>query len=193
MQKPNNNRRRFLTIATSFIAGAGVATVAVPFLGYWKPSQKAYANAAPVKVDISKIEPGSMITISWQGKPVWILNRTKANLELLKKPFFRDRLRDPDSEKNQQPEYAKNEFRSIKQEILVAVGICTHLGCIPLYKPDGNADEAEGLYFCPCHGSKFDFAGRVYKGVPAPINLLIPPHQYLNDKIIEIGRDDEIS
>lgn len=181
------NRRRILTLATSFAAGAGLMAASVPFLGYWKPSEKAKNAAAPVIVDISKVQTGSMITVPWQGKPVWILRRDASTLEYLQRTEHRSTLRDPDSNINQQPDYAKNEFRSIHPELLVALGICTHLGCVPRYK----LSASNAIYFCPCHGSKFDLAGRVYKGVPAPTNLIIPPHQYLDENVIKIGLDEK--
>ena len=187
--KVNKPRRRFLTAATSFVAGAGVVGVATPFVKSWNPSAKAKAVGAPVRVDPSKIEPGSMITVAWQGKPVWILRRTTTNIENLDQNEHREKLRDPDSENNQQPDYAKNGYRSIKEDIFVAVGVCTHLGCVPNYEPDGRLDVEHALYFCPCHGSKFDLAGRVFKNVPAPTNLIIPPHQYLDHDLLEIGSD----
>lgn len=193
MNKVQTSRRRFLTIATSFVAGTGIAAVSIPFLGYWKPSQKALNAGAPVKVDVSKIEPGTMITVEWQGKPVWILRRTDKNLENLLLSSHLAKLRDPESKINQQPEYAKNDFRSLRKDILIVVGICTHLGCVPTYKPSGHAEEDIGLYFCPCHGSKFDLAGRVFKNVPAPTNLMVPPHRYLSEQIVEIGSDKDIS
>ena len=130
-----------------------------------------------------------MVTVEWQGKPVWVIRRTIENVKNLAMEEHRDELRDPDSEVNQQPEYAKNEYRSIKEEYFVAVGICTHLGCVPNYEPDGRAELRHALFFCPCHGSKFDLAGRVFKGVPAPTNLIIPPHQYLENNVLEIGSD----
>jgi len=192
MEQSDTGRRRFLTIATSFVAGAGIVATSIPFLGYWKPSRKAKNAAAPVKIDISKIESGSMITVNWQGKPVWILRRTEESLNELASDIHLKRLRDPDSEVNQQPDYAKNQFRSIRDEIFIAIGICTHLGCVPSYKPDGYNEIKNSLYFCPCHGSKFDLAGRVYKNVPAPSNLIIPPHRYLNDAFVEIGMDKNL-
>lgn len=189
MTEVNEPRRRFLIGATSFVAGAGVVGVATPFVRSWNPSAKAKAVGAPVQVDISKIDPGAMITVEWQGKPVWVIRRTTENVKNLAMEEHRDELRDPDSEVNQQPEYAKNEYRSIKEEYFVAVGICTHLGCVPNYEPDGRAEVKHALFFCPCHGSKFDLAGRVFTGVPAPTNLIIPPHQYLKNHVLEIGSD----
>lgn len=193
MTEVNETRRRFLVGATSFVAGAGVVGVATPFVQSWNPSAKAKAVGAPVRVDISKIEPGAMITVEWQGKPVWVVRRTSENLKNLALEEHREELRDPDSEVNQQPEYAKNSYRSIKEEYFVAVGICTHLGCVPNYEPDGRAEVKHALFFCPCHGSKFDLAGRVFTGVPAPTNLIIPPHQYLENNLLEIGSDASTS
>lgn len=189
MTEVNEPRRRFLIGATSFVAGAGVVGVVTPFVQSWNPSAKAKAVGAPVQVDISKIDPGAMITVEWQGKPVWIVRRTAENLNNLALEEYRSELRDPDSEINQQPDYAKNEFRSIKEKIFVAVGICTHLGCVPSYEPEGMEGVDHALFFCPCHGSKFDLAGRVFKSVPAPSNLIIPPHQYLKNDVLEIGSD----
>ncbi len=189
MTEVNEPRRRFLIGATSFVAGAGVVGEAIPFVQSWNPSAKAKAAGAPVKVNIGKLEPGAMVTVEWQGKPVWVIRRTIENVKNLAMEEHRDELRDPDSEVNQQPEYAKNEYRSIKEEYFVAVGICTHLGCVPNYEPDGRAELRHALFFCPCHGSKFDLAGRVFKGVPAPTNLIIPPHQYLENNVLEIGSD----
>ncbi|MDF1644986.1 MAG: ubiquinol-cytochrome c reductase iron-sulfur subunit [Pseudomonadales bacterium] len=193
MAEVNEPRRRFLIGATSFVAGAGLVGVATPFVQSWNPSAKAKAVGAPVRVDISKIEPGAMITVEWQGKPVWIIRRTGENLKNLALEEHREELRDPDSKFNQQPEYAKNTYRSIKEEFFVAVGICTHLGCVPNYEPDGRAEVKHALFFCPCHGSKFDLAGRVFKAVPAPTNLIIPPHQYLDNNVLEIGADEQTS
>jgi len=185
----SQGRRRFLIGATSVVGGVGVVGAAVPFVASWNPSAKAKAAGAPVKVNIGKLEPGAMVTVEWQGKPVWVIRRTIENVKNLAMEEHRDELRDPDSEVNQQPEYAKNEYRSIKEEYFVAVGICTHLGCVPNYEPDGRAELRHALFFCPCHGSKFDLAGRVFKGVPAPTNLIIPPHQYLENNVLEIGSD----
>ena len=189
MTEVNEPRRRFLIGATSFVAGAGVVGAAIPFVQSWNPSAKAKAVGAPVKVNIGKLEPGAMVTVEWQGKPVWVLRRTASNIENLRQSPHRALLRDPDSEINQQSDYAKNEFRSIKEKIFVAVGICTHLGCVPNYEPKGMEGVDHALFFCPCHGSKFDLAGRVFKSVPAPPNLIIPPHQYLDNDVLEIGTD----
>lgn len=187
MPSENEPRRRFLIAATSFVAGAGIVGVAAPFVQSWNPSAKARAVGSPVRVNPEKIEPGSMITVEWQGKPVWIVRRTENNIKYLAQASHRDYLLDPDSEINLQPEYTKNEYRSLRKEFFVAVGICTHLGCVPTYVPEGRDDFQHSLYFCPCHGSKFDLAGRVFKGVPAPTNLIIPPHRYLSDRSLEIG------
>ena len=189
MTEVNEPRRRFLIGATSFVAGAGVVGAAIPFVQSWNPSAKAKAVGAPVKVNIGKLEPGAMVTVEWQGKPVWVLRRTASNIENLRQSPHRALLRDPDSEINQQSDYAKNEFRSIMEKIFVAVGICTHLGCVPNYEPKGMEGVDHALFFCPCHGSKFDLAGRVFKSVPAPTNLIIPPHQYLGNNVLEIGSD----
>lgn len=190
-QKVDTRKRKFLIAATSAVGGVAVAGVAVPLVMSMLPSERAKAAGAPVEVDISKLEPGMLLTVEWRGKPVWIVNRTPEMLDLLGK--HDDRLADAASEMPQQPEYCKNPGRSIKKEILVAVGICTHLGCSPTYRKDlGAADlgaDWPGGFFCPCHGSTFDLAGRVYKGVPAPTNLVIPPHQYLSDAKLLIGVD----
>ena len=186
--------RRRLLVATEAAGGvAGVAT-AVPFVASWMPSERAKAAGAPVEVDISKLGPGQMMTVEWRGKPVWIINRTKEMLDSLAK--VADQLADPKSEKKMQPDYAKNDTRSIKPEILVAVGICTHLGCSPTEKFKSGAESGidaswPGGFLCPCHGSTFDLAGRVYKSKPAPDNLEVPPHKYLSDAKILIGDDSK--
>ncbi len=184
----DKSRRRFLTAATSVVGGAGVVAVAVPFLSTWNPSARAQSAGAPVEADISKLEPGAQLIVKWQGKPVWIVNRDKKALATLSE--HNDMLRDPASDKSIQPEYCKNEHRSIKPEYLVVIGICTHLGCSPSYRPEITADWFGG-FFCPCHGSKFDFAARVHKGVPAPTNLVIPKHKYVSDTVVLIGEDGE--
>ncbi|USD37222.1 MULTISPECIES: ubiquinol-cytochrome c reductase iron-sulfur subunit [Ferrimonas] len=184
----DNGRRRFLTAATAVVGSVGAAAVAVPFIKSWNPSAKAKAAGAPVEVNISKVEPGQLLRVEWRGKPVWIVRRTEAVLDGLTK--LDDQLRDPDSVEPQQPPYAQNAFRSIKDEYFVAVGLCTHLGCSPTYQPDTFGQQVEGVpsgFFCPCHGSKFDMAGRVFQGVPAPLNLVIPPHFYVDEKTILIG------
>ena len=191
----NTGRRRFLTAATTVVGAVGVGFALVPFVSSMQPSAKARAAGAPVRADISKLESGQMIRVKWRGKPVWLVKRTDDMLEAL--PSLDSELRDPDSEQPQQPPYAQNSFRSIKPEILVTVGICTHLGCSPTYRPDvGAADlgaDWQGGFFCPCHGSRFDLAGRVFKGVPAPLNLVIPPHRYLSETELVIGEDEGVA
>jgi ubiquinol-cytochrome c reductase iron-sulfur subunit len=192
----NTGRRRFLTAATTVVGAVGVGFALVPFVSSMQPSAKARAAGAPVRADISKLEPGQMIRVKWRGKPVWMVKRTDDMLEDLQ--ALAPELRDPDSLEPMQPEYAQNEFRSIRPEILVTVGICTHLGCSPTYRPDVGAadlggDSWKGGFFCPCHGSRFDMAGRVYKGVPAPLNLEIPPHRYLSDNELMIGEDGGVA
>ncbi|MBR9910550.1 MAG: ubiquinol-cytochrome c reductase iron-sulfur subunit [Gammaproteobacteria bacterium] len=192
----NVGRRRFLTAATSVVGAAGVVGVAVPFVGSWNPSAKAKAAGAPVKANISKLEPGQMIIVEWRGKPVYIVRRTPETVADLAK--LNDRVRDPESQEPQQPAYVQGLARTIpgKEEFLILLGLCTHLGCAPMYRPDvGAADlggsEWLGGFFCPCHGSKFDLAGRVFKGVPAPINLQVPPHSYESDTLVVVGVDQE--
>jgi ubiquinol-cytochrome c reductase iron-sulfur subunit len=180
-------RRRYLVAATALVATVGAVGISVPFLKSWQPSARARMSGAPVEIDIRKLEPGRMITVKWRGKPVWILRRTEANLETLQQPAHLAKLRDPDSAARQQPDYAQNQYRSIRSDVFVAVGICTHLGCVPTYLSSRTDEDA--TYFCPCHGSKFDLAGRVFKNVPAPSNLVVPPHQYIGDDILEIGKD----
>jgi len=186
----NSGRRKFLTLTTAVVGGVGAAAVAVPFVKSWSPSEKAKAAGAPVAIDISKIKPGQLIRVEWRGKPVWIVSRTQKILDEL--ATLDEQLRDPNSQEPQQPEYATNAQRSLKSEIFVAVGICTHLGCSPTYLPDSfteQVEEVESGFFCPCHGSKFDMAGRVFQNVPAPLNLVIPPHHYVSDTKILIGLD----
>ena len=182
----DNNRRRFLTAATVVVGAVGTVAVAIPFVKSWNPSARAKAAGAPVEADISKLQSGQQIIVKWRGKPVWVVRRGQEALDTLNN--LADKLRDANSEDSIQPEYAKNEFRSIKPEYLIMVGICTHLGCSPTYVPTITADF-QGGFFCPCHGSKFDFAGRVYSGVPAPTNLTIPPHYFIDDGRILIGED----
>jgi len=186
-----NRGRRTVILATACAGGAAAVATAVPFAASMLPSDRAKALGAPVEVDISALKPGEIQTVEWQGKPVWIIHRTKEMLEDIKKD--NGLVSDPDSSVPQQPDYAKNEFRSIKDEYAVIVGVCTHLGCSPQMKPaDDKAEMGQtwnGGFYCPCHGSKFDFAGRVYKGVPAPINLRVPKYTYLSDTTILIGED----
>jgi len=185
----DRNRRHFLTVATAVTGVVGAGFAAVPFLSSLKPSARAQALGAPVEVSLASLEPGEMIRVLWRGKLIFILRRTQAMLERLSN--HDDQLRDPDSkEVDQQPSYAANETRSVKPEYLVVEGSCTHLGCAPLEDFDVRpADNWPGGFFCPCHGSKFDLAGRVFKGVPAPLNLRIPPYRYVNDDLILIGQD----
>lgn len=191
-QSVDLGRRRFLTVATTVTGGVGVAFALTPFVASMKPSARAQAMGAAIEVDISKVEPGAMIKAEWRGKVVYIVNRTDPELARLRE-FGADQLRDPDSEQAQQPAYARNYHRSIRDDTLVLVGVCTHLGCAPEYRPEvAPADlgpEWKGGFFCACHGSKFDLAGRVYKGVPAPLNLPVPPHRYLANTVILIGDD----
>lgn len=184
----NLGRRRLLTAATAGVGGIGVVATAVPFLSTWNPSARAQSAGAPVEADISKMEDGAQLVVKWRGKPVWIVRRDQAMLDTL--PKMNDKLRDPESNESIQPDYCKNATRSIKPEYLVAIGICTHLGCSPSYRPEVTADWMGGFY-CPCHGSMFDLAARVFKGVPAPTNLVIPPHQYVSDAVLLIGEDGE--
>lgn len=192
-QKVDCGRRR-LIVATAAVGGAGAVAALVPFVSSMLPSERAKAAGAPVEVDVSKLEPGQMMTVEWRGKPVWIFNRTKEMLDTL--PKLNDAVSDPKSEKQQQPDYCKNESRSIKPNLLVAVGICTHLGCSPSSKFKHGVDEGMGSdwmggFLCPCHGSTFDLAGRVYKNKPAPDNLVVPPHKYLSDTRLIIGEDQK--
>ncbi len=189
----NRGRRNFLIGATSVVGGVGVVGAAVPFLGSWNPSAKALAAGAPIKIDIGKLEPGTMLgpIPAWRDKPIFVLHRTEEMIAALEKEP--GRLADPDSAEPQQPEYAVNNARSIRPEIGVYVGVCTHLACSPKYRPEVgvvsfDADWLGGFY-CPCHGSKFDLAGRVYSGVPAPTNLEVPPYSYIDDNVLLIGED----
>ena len=186
-------RRRMLVSGASVVGGLGALALVTPMLASMSPSERAKAAGAPVEADISKLLPGQLLTVEWRGKPVWIVKRSEQALASLSDVL--DELRDPQSEEEQQPAYAQNETRSIKPELLVMVGICTHLGCSPTYRPDiAPADlgaDWQGGFFCPCHGSKFDYAGRVYQGVPAPTNLEVPPHRYVTDSLIIVGEDQE--
>ncbi|NIO42117.1 MAG: ubiquinol-cytochrome c reductase iron-sulfur subunit [Burkholderiales bacterium] len=194
---PVDKRRRRTLIAWTGAAGAvaGVG-VAAPFVMSLFPSERARAAGAPVEVDLSKIEPGMMVTEEWRGKPVWVLHRTEGMIERVVETDHE--VADPNSRQPMQPDYAKNELRSIKPDYLVLVGLCTHLGCSPIQKLEAGAESGLGAdwhggFFCPCHGSKFDLAGRVYKGVPAPTNLEVPPHTYLSDTQLLIGEDSKRS
>lgn len=193
-QDVNSGRRRFLTATTAVVGGAGAVAAAVPFIKSWQPSARAQVAGAPVTEDISKLEVGQRVIVQWRGQPVWIIRRTPAQLAAL--PGQDARLRDPNSENpEQQPDYAKNEYRSIKPEIAVLVGTCTHLGCSPLFRPELVPQpfdtEWQGGFYCPCHNSRFDLAGRVYQGVPAPTNLKVPPYRFVDENRIEIGVNPE--
>ncbi len=190
----DKKRRRLLVAAATVVGSVGAIATLVPFIETWNPSERTRSAGAPVTVDFNKLEPGQQIAVNWRGKPVWVLRRTQKMLDDLHSSALRERLRDPDSKvESQQPAYAQNEFRSIKTEYLVVIGICTHLGCVPIFRPDvAPADlgpEWLGGYACPCHGSRFDLAGRVYKGVPAPTNLVIPPYRFISDTKVTIGED----
>jgi ubiquinol-cytochrome c reductase iron-sulfur subunit len=185
----DKSKRQFLTSALTVVGAVGSGYLAVPFLAQMQPSVKAMAAGAPVEVDISKMEVGQLIRVAWRGKPVWVLNRTPEVLVTL--TTLDSELRDPLSDESDQPESSKNPGRSLKPEIFVAVGLCTHLGCSPTFRPEvapvDLGDKWKGGFFCPCHGSWFDLAGRVYRGVPAPTNLEIPPYRYISDTRIIIG------
>lgn len=191
----DTGRRRFLTASSAVVGGIGAIFAAVPFVKSWQPSARAELAGAPVTVDISKLEPGMRLMLGsnvpqWRGQPIWIIRRTPEALQTL--ASLDEQLRDPASEnEDQQPAYARNAYRSIKPEILVLVGICTHLGCSPLFEgklePKPYDDNWKGGFFCPCHGSKFDMAGRVYQGVPAPYNLKVPPYTFVDDTTLVIG------
>ncbi len=189
----DQSKRQFLTSALTVVGAVGTGYLAVPFLAQMQPSAKAMAAGAPVEVDISKMEPGQLIRVAWRGKPVWVLNRTPQVLETL--ATLDPELRDPLSVESLQPESSKNPVRSIKPEVFVAVGLCTHLGCSPTFRPEvappDLGDKWKGGFFCPCHGSWFDLAGRVYRGVPAPTNLEIPPYRYITDTQLIIGESPE--
>jgi ubiquinol-cytochrome c reductase iron-sulfur subunit len=189
----SQGRRRFLIGATAAVGGVGVVGAAVPFVASWNPSAKAEAAGAPVTVNISKIEPGQQVTVAWRGMPVWLILRTDEMLSNIEK--LNDKVSDPQSEAPQQPPYIEGILRSLKPELAVLVGLCTHLGCVPSYRPevapaDLGAEWLGGL-FCPCHGSRYDMAGRVYTGQPAPLNLQVPPYRYDDDETLTIGLDPE--
>ena len=189
----DTSKRQFLTSALSVVGAVGAGYLAVPFLSQMQPSAKAMAAGAPVEVDLSKMEPGQLIRAAWRGKPVWVLNRTPEVITTLS--TLDSQLADPLSNESIQPEYSKNSLRSIKPEIFVAIGLCTHLGCSPTFRPEiapsDLGSDWKGGFFCPCHGSWFDLAGRVYRGVPAPTNLEVPPYRYITDTLIIIGEDTE--
>jgi ubiquinol-cytochrome c reductase iron-sulfur subunit len=187
------NRRRFLTTTASVVGGAGAVATTIPFISTLSPSAKTKAIGAPIEVEIGDLQPGGLRIVQWQGKPVWILRRDPATLASIK--TLDPMMRDPNSEREQQPEYAKNEYRSIKPEYLIVLGLCTHLGCSPTFVNDGDGEsynlggDWKGGFFCPCHGSAFDLAGRVFRGVPAPTNLVVPPHMYLSETKVLVGDD----
>ena len=188
------DKRRFLTNATTVVGGIGAIAVAIPFISSLSPSARAQAAGAPVSVDISKLAMGQMITAEWRGKPVWVLRRSEETLETL--TTLVSELRDPNSDNtDQQPDYCKNPGRSIRDDVLVLVGICTHLGCSPTHRPELAPEDLgpdwKGGFFCPCHGSTFDLSGRVYSGVPAPTNLVVPPYRYLSENQLLIGEDTQ--
>ena len=191
-KKVDKERRRFLTAGATVVGGVGAATATWPFVASMNPSERAKAIGAPVRVDISKLKEGEIMREKWRGKPVWIVRRSKEMLEYLKE--VEGQLRDPESEISMQPKYAKNWHRSSKLEYLVLVGICTHLGCSPAFRPEISPDDLgslwKGGFFCACHGSRFDLAGRVYKNVPAPKNLEVPPYRFADDTTIVIGEID---
>jgi len=187
----DKKRRHFLTAAATVVGGAGILATAIPFVSTLSPSARTKAIGGPVEADISKLKPGEMQIEKWRGKPVWILRRSEESIAELAEMV--DSLRDPESDVEQQPEYAKNGHRSVNPEYLVVVGLCTHLGCSPKYRSKNEGEEFgadwKGGFFCPCHGSTFDLAGRVFKGVPAPANLLVPKYQFISETKILIGDD----
>jgi ubiquinol-cytochrome c reductase iron-sulfur subunit len=186
-------RRDFLYIATAAWAGVGTAIALVPLIGQMNPDASTLAAGGPVELDLSKVVPGQQVVIRWRERPIFVFHRTPAVLQVLQDPRLTSQLSDADSDERQQPPYATNWHRSIKPEFGVLVGICTHLGCIPMFYPDPNPSAPVanwmGGYFCPCHGSKYDAAGRVFRGVPAPYNLPVPPYRFLNDTTIRIGEN----
>lgn len=185
----DKKRRCFLRAATTAFGGIGLAAASVPFLSYWMPSADTEAASAPINVNIGALKPREQLTVPWRGMPIWIIARDEEMLSTL--PKLDNTLRDPLSEQDQQPAYCKNTHRSIKPQILITIGICTHLGCVPTYRPDVGSISPDWLggFYCPCHGSKYDLAGRVYQNVPAPLNLKIPRHMYVSDTEIVIGED----
>lgn len=187
----DKNRRCFLRAATTAVGGIGLAAASVPFFSYWMPSADTEAASAPMKIDISALKPREQLTVPWRGMPIWVISRDQEMLGSLSK--VTDLLRDPLSEQDQQPAYCKNTNRSIKPQFFIAIGICTHLGCVPTYRPDVGSVSSDwnGGFYCPCHGSKYDLSGRVYQNVPAPLNLKIPRHMYISDTEIMIGEDKD--
>ncbi len=197
VDKVDGGRRHFLLVATTVTGVAGAAMTAVPFLASWRPSARAQALGAPVEQDISRLEPGAIVKVTWRGQAIFIVRRTPQMMETLSNPALVAQLRDPNSDLSEQPEYAKNEARALNPDVLVMVGVCTHLGCAPLGRFDPNDAELgadwPGGFYCPCHGSKFDLSGRVFKDVPAPTNLKIPPYRFVNETVVQIGVDAEVA
>jgi ubiquinol-cytochrome c reductase iron-sulfur subunit len=194
-EQVDRGRRHFLLVATTVTGVIGAGLTAVPFLASWKPSARAQALGAPVDADVSKLELGAILKVNWRGQAIFIVRRTPEMIATLTTPAVVDVLRDPESQESEQPAYAKNESRALKPEYLVLVGVCTHLGCAPMdrFQPQDAELGATwpGGFYCPCHGSKFDLAGRVFKDVPAPTNLRVPPYRFINDGVIQIGADTE--
>jgi ubiquinol-cytochrome c reductase iron-sulfur subunit len=193
----DGGRRHFLLVATTVTGIAGAALTAVPFLASWKPSARAQALGAPVEADISKLEPGAIMKVNWRGQAIFVVRRTPEMLAVLDTAEVKNNLRDPASEESIQPEYAKNAARAIKPEYLVLIGVCTHLGCAPIDRFQPRDAELgatwPGGFYCPCHGSKFDLSGRVFKDVPAPLNLPVPPYRFVNEGVIQIGADSGVA
>jgi ubiquinol-cytochrome c reductase iron-sulfur subunit len=192
--KTNSNRRKFLSIATSVTSGVGILFAAIPFISSFQPNKKAKALGVAIKIDVSKLEMGSILKVIWRGQPIWVLRRSEAMLKTLQNT--NPNLTDPESEMSVQPNFAQNKFRSLKKEFFIVEGICTHLGCAPIEKltlPSVDmGSDWEGGFYCPCHGSKFDLSGRVFSGFPAPANLRVPPHRYQDENTIIIGESEEV-
>ena len=186
-------RRDFLYLSTAEVAGIGAAATLWPLIDQMNPDTATQAAAGPVDIDLSQLQPGQQVVVLWSARPVFVVNRPRAALDALQTPEHLALLSDPNSTARQQPDYAANWHRSIKPEILVLVGVCTHLGCIPKFWPQPSPTEPApnwpGGYFCPCHGSKYDLAGRVFLGVPAPYNLPVPPYHFPNDKTLRVGEN----
>ena len=192
--KTNPNRRKFLSIATSVTSGVGILFAAIPFISSFQPNKKAKALGVAIKIDVSKLETGSILKVIWRGQPIWVLRRSEGMLKTLQKKNLN--LTDPESEMSVQPNFAQNKFRSLKPEFFIVEGVCTHLGCAPIEKlilPSVDmGSDWEGGFYCPCHGSKFDLSGRVFSGFPAPANLRVPPHRYQDENTVIIGESEEI-
>ncbi len=188
----DKSRRNFLMNTTSALGALGVVAASIPFISSWNPSTRSLSQGGPVEVDLSQLPPRGLMTVPWRSQPVWIIRRTAQEVADLS--HINDELRDPFSEQDYQPSYAKNLYRSVKEEFLILIGLCTHLGCVPSYKPAAGelSPNWKGGFYCPCHGSKFDFAGRVFKGVPAPTNLVVPPYQFISDNVVIIGQDESV-